>query len=90
MYFLYNNEYRTFKPVELTVRKELSRKEKNGGNEPIWDTIHIHMEIQSNSLYSYLKVKFLFFFLKNGGQEHKPGPFWGLVLVGRGGYKEKV
>jgi hypothetical protein len=29
-------------------------------------------------------------FFKNGGQEGKTGPVWGLVPVGAGGYKERV
>jgi hypothetical protein len=27
---------------------------------------------------------------KNGGQEGKTGPAWGMVPVGEGGYKERV
>jgi hypothetical protein len=26
MYFLYKNEYRTFKPVEITLRRRLKKK----------------------------------------------------------------
>jgi hypothetical protein len=44
MHFLYKNEYRIFKPVEITIRRDL-RKEKNKGDEPIWVVIHIHVEI---------------------------------------------
>jgi hypothetical protein len=40
-----------------------------------------------NSLYSYLKQKNVIFF-KNGEQENKTGPVWGLVPVG-GGYIRK-
>jgi hypothetical protein len=37
VYFLYKNEYRIFKPVEITVRRGLGRrKEKNREDEPIW------------------------------------------------------
>jgi hypothetical protein len=32
MYFLYKYELEAFKPVEVTVRKGLVRKENNGGN----------------------------------------------------------
>jgi hypothetical protein len=28
MYFLYKNEYRTFKPVEIIIRRELRKKEE--------------------------------------------------------------
>jgi hypothetical protein len=38
MYFLCKNEYRIFKPVEITIRRNEGRKEKNGGDEPIRDT----------------------------------------------------
>jgi hypothetical protein len=44
MYFLYKNEHRIFKPVEITLRKGLRRK-KNRGDEPIWVIILIYMEI---------------------------------------------
>jgi hypothetical protein len=51
--------------------------------------IHIYMEMpQWNSPYRYLKQAIFFF--KNGRQEGKTGPVWGLVPVGRGGYKERV
>jgi hypothetical protein len=40
MYFLYKNEYRILKPVEITTRKE-----KNKRDEPIQVTIHIYMEM---------------------------------------------
>jgi hypothetical protein len=45
MYFLYKNEYRIFKPVEITIRRGPRRKEKNGGDDPFQNTIHIYMEI---------------------------------------------
>jgi hypothetical protein len=32
MYYLYKNEHRIFKPVEITIRRELGRKEKNRGD----------------------------------------------------------
>jgi hypothetical protein len=51
MYSLYKNEYRIFKPVEITMRRGLRRKEKNRGDEPMWVIIHIYMEVsQGNSL----------------------------------------
>jgi hypothetical protein len=56
MYFLYKNEYRIFKPVEITIRRGLGRKEKNREDEPIQAIIHIYMEMsQQNTLYSYIK-----------------------------------
>jgi hypothetical protein len=45
MYFLYKNEYRLFKTVEITVSRGLSRKEKKRGDEAILDIIHIEMEM---------------------------------------------
>jgi hypothetical protein len=57
MYFLYENEYRIFKPVEFIIRRGYDKKEKNRGDEPTRDTIHPYMEMsQSNSLYRYLKL----------------------------------
>jgi hypothetical protein len=45
MYFLYKNEYR-IKPVEFTITRRLRWKgEKNGGDEPVQDKIHIYMEL---------------------------------------------
>jgi hypothetical protein len=35
------NEYRIFTPVEITIRREQGRKEKNRGDESIQDIIHI-------------------------------------------------
>jgi hypothetical protein len=43
--FLFKNEYRILKSAEITTRKGLSTKEKNRGNEPIWDKMHIYMEM---------------------------------------------
>jgi hypothetical protein len=40
MYFLYKNEYRIFRPVEITIRRRLRWKEKNRGDEPIQVLIH--------------------------------------------------
>jgi hypothetical protein len=45
MYFLYKNEYRIFKPVEITIRRNKGRKEKNRGNELNQVIIHIYMEM---------------------------------------------
>jgi hypothetical protein len=44
MYFPYKNEYRIFKRVEISIRRQLGRKKKNRGDEPIQDIIHIYME----------------------------------------------
>jgi hypothetical protein len=35
MYSLYKNEYRIFKPIEITIKRELGRKEKNREDEPV-------------------------------------------------------
>jgi hypothetical protein len=50
------------------------------------------MEIsQWTSLYSYLKLtKTLFFFSKNGEQEGKTGPVWGVGTVGAGSVQESM
>jgi hypothetical protein len=45
MYFLYKNEYRIFKPVEIILRRDYGKKEKNSKDEPIWVIIHIYVEI---------------------------------------------
>jgi hypothetical protein len=45
MYFLYKHVYRTFKPFETTIERELRYKEKNRGDEPIWILIHIYIEM---------------------------------------------
>jgi hypothetical protein len=44
MYFLYKNEYRIFKPIRITIRREL-REEKNGGDESIQGIIHINIKM---------------------------------------------
>jgi hypothetical protein len=44
---------------------------------------------QWNSLISYLKQTQMPFF-KNGEQEGKIGPVWGLGTVGGEGYKERM
>jgi hypothetical protein len=45
MYFLYKNEYRIFKPVEITIRRGQRRKEKNRRDEPIQIIVQIYMEM---------------------------------------------
>jgi hypothetical protein len=81
MYFLYKNEYRIFKPVQITRRRRLREKEKNRGDEPMQVIIHIYMEItQGNSLCSYLKQTEMSV-LKNREQGGKTGPVWGLAQV---------
>jgi hypothetical protein len=45
IYFLYKNEYRIFKPVEIAIEGDKGRKEKNRGDEPIDVKIHIHIKI---------------------------------------------
>jgi hypothetical protein len=44
MYFLYNNEYRIFKPIEFTIRRDYGRKEENRGGESIQVIIHIYVK----------------------------------------------
>jgi hypothetical protein len=38
---VYKDEYRLFKPVEITLRW----KGKNWSDEPVWDIIHTYMEM---------------------------------------------
>jgi hypothetical protein len=45
MYFLYKYEYGTFKLVEITIRRGLSRKENNGGGGTDLGIIHIYKEM---------------------------------------------
>jgi hypothetical protein len=61
MYSPYKNEYRIFKPVENTIRKN-----KNS-DKPFQAIIHIKMEMsQGNSQCSYLKqTQMPFFLLQN-------------------------
>jgi hypothetical protein len=42
VYFLYKNEYRIFKLVEIAIKRGLSGKEKNREDEPIQVIIHIY------------------------------------------------
>jgi hypothetical protein len=53
--------------------------------------IHIYMEM-SNEIpcRAILRKQKCLFIFKNGEQEGKTGPVWGLVVVGGGGYKERV
>jgi hypothetical protein len=44
MQFLYKNEYRIFKPIDITIRRG-HRKKENREDEPIWVIIHIHMKM---------------------------------------------
>jgi hypothetical protein len=46
MYSLYKNEHRIFKLGEITIRGALRWKgEKHGGDAPIQNIVHIHMEM---------------------------------------------
>jgi hypothetical protein len=84
MYSLHKNEYRIFKPVEITITRGL-RKKKNRVDEPIWVTLRIYVEVsQGNSLCSYLKQTKMsfFFFYKIGAQEGGTGELFG--TSGRG------
>jgi hypothetical protein len=83
MWFLCKNKYGTFKPVEITIRKDNGREEKNRVDESIHVIIHLYMEkSQWNSLSGCAKqTKIL---LKNGEQENKTDPVWGLVPASGG------
>jgi hypothetical protein len=37
--FLYKNEYKNFRPIEVIIRRDKDRKENNRGDEPIWVAI---------------------------------------------------
>jgi hypothetical protein len=45
MYFLYNYEYGTLKPVKIILRRRKGKRENNGGNEPNWGTLYAYMEM---------------------------------------------
>jgi hypothetical protein len=45
MYFLYKNEHRIFKAVEIILRWDYGKKEKNRGDEPIHVITHTCMEL---------------------------------------------
>jgi hypothetical protein len=45
MHFLYKNEYRIFKPVEIIIKRGLKKKRENRGDEPILIIIHIYMDM---------------------------------------------
>jgi hypothetical protein len=45
MYFLYNYEYGTLKPMEITLRRKIGDRENKGRDKPIWGTIHVYMEL---------------------------------------------
>jgi hypothetical protein len=61
MYFLWKNEYRIFKPIEITIRrrKKGEKNEKNRGDESIWVIIHIYMAIlyKQKCLFTKTKMK---------------------------------
>jgi hypothetical protein len=53
---LCTSRYRIFKPIEAIITKDQGKKKKNRGDEPIWATIHIYMELtQEKSLCNYFK-----------------------------------
>jgi hypothetical protein len=59
MYFLYKNEYRNFKPAEITIKGEKWRR------EPILVIIHIHMEMsQRNQSIATLNKQKCYFLQK--------------------------
>jgi hypothetical protein len=45
MYFLYKNEHRIFKSVEIAIRSGRRQKEKYRGDEPMWLIVHVDMEM---------------------------------------------
>jgi hypothetical protein len=54
MYSLYKNEYRIFKPIEITITRGLKYKGESR-DELIQVTVYIFMEMsQGNSLCSYV------------------------------------
>jgi hypothetical protein len=55
MYFLYKNEYRIFKVIEIIIRGEL--RTKNGGDEP-------PEKIYFSFLFSILEKKVIFVCLR--------------------------
>jgi hypothetical protein len=75
MYYLYKNEYRIFKPIEITTQRGLRYKGENEENEPIPVMIHIFMDMsQGKSRCNYLKqtkMSPFFFFYKNGEGQNR-------------------
>jgi hypothetical protein len=52
------HEYRTLKPVEVVLIREMGKRENNGGDEPILDTSYAYMEMsQCKPLYNYYVEK---------------------------------
>jgi hypothetical protein len=47
--FLYKNEYRIFKTVEITIRRGLSRKKKNRRDKSIQVIMHTYMEMSQGN-----------------------------------------
>jgi hypothetical protein len=45
MHFLHKNEYRIFKPVEVTIRRGLRQKGEKWRDESTQAIIHIYMEM---------------------------------------------
>jgi hypothetical protein len=50
MYFLYKYEYGTLKPVEITLKREMGRRENNGGDEPNQGIIHVYIEMPQQTV----------------------------------------
>jgi hypothetical protein len=72
MYSLYKNEYRIFKPAEITISRELREKEENRRDEPIWIIMHTwkcHKETSCIASYlsSPMLLIFIFFIVVLGG-----------------------
>jgi hypothetical protein len=86
MYSLYQNEYRIFKLVEISIRRGL-RKKKNRGDKPILVIIHICMKCHKETpcIDNLNKQKcHLFFFYKVSEQYGETGLAWGGLEPGGG------
>jgi hypothetical protein len=75
-------EYRTLKPVEVTLRGEWSRRENSEEDKPVWGIIHVYTKMsQQTSLYNYHMLTFFF----KEEQEGKTVAAWGVGAgVGKG------
>jgi hypothetical protein len=83
MYSLYKNEYRNFKPVEVTIRR--LRKKKYRGDELIWVIIHIYIDMsEENSLCCYLKQTKMIFFSSTKSENKRAGKILPGCLVPEG------
>jgi hypothetical protein len=83
MYFLYKNEYRIYKPVEITIRRGPRLK----GEKQRWTNfifkLKFHKETPCITIFNKQKWHFVFFY-KVWEQEGRIGLFWEIGTSGKG------